>query len=72
MKLSDGHWRVPEHLNVVPLSYVHDVRIEGDQVVADVSAIEFRSRLDQIHATVFTLRLFAPAEGIAAREGKSS
>ena len=64
MKFSDGHWHIPEHLKVQHPVYVHDVRVEGDEVVADVAALPFRSRLDQVHATVFTVRLFAPAEGI--------
>ena len=64
MKFSDGHWRVPENLSVQHPLHVHDVKVEGDEVVADVAALEFRTRLDQINATVFSLRLFAPAEGV--------
>ena len=64
MRFSDGHWRIPEHLTVQHPLHVHDVRVEGGEVVADVAALPFSSRLDQINATVFTLRLFAPAEGI--------
>ena len=64
MKFSDGHWRIPENLSVQHPLHVHDVRVEGDEVVADVAALEFKTRLDQINATVFTLRLFAPSEGV--------
>ena len=64
MKFSDGHWHIPEHLDLQQPVHVHDVRVEGDEVVADLAALPFRTRLDQIHATVFTLRFFAPAEGV--------
>lgn len=64
MKFSDGHWHIPEHLALKYPVHVHDIRVEGDEIVADVSELAFRTRLDQIHATVFEIRLFAPAEGI--------
>ncbi len=64
MKFSDGHWRIPENLSVQHPLHVHAVTVAGNEVVAEVAALEFRTRFDQINATVFTLRLFAPAEGI--------
>ena len=64
MKFSDGHWNIPEHLKLQHPVHVHDVRVEGGEVIAEVAALPFGSRLDQINATVFTVRLFAPAEGI--------
>lgn len=64
MKFSDGHWHIPENLRVLHPVHVHDVKVEGDEVVAEVAALEVRTRFDQINATVFTLRLFTPAEGV--------
>ena len=64
MKFSDGHWHIPENLSLLHPVHIHDVRVEGDEVVAEVAALEFKTRFDQINATVFTLRLYAPAEGI--------
>ena len=66
MKFSDGHWRIPENLSVLHPLHVHDVRVEGDEVVAEVAALEFRTRFDQINATVFT------AAGCSRRRKASS
>ena len=64
MKFSDGHWRIPENLSIQHPLHIHEVKIVGDEVIAEVAALEFKTRLDQINATVFTLRLSAPAEGV--------
>ncbi len=64
MRFSDGHWRIPENLSVQHPLYVHDVKVEREEVVAEVAALKFDTRLDQINATVFTVRVFAPAEGV--------
>ncbi len=65
MKFSDGHWHIPEHLKVQHPVHVHDVRVEGDEVVADVAALAIQDtpRSGSRHG-LHRCRLFAPAEGV--------
>ncbi len=64
MKFSDGNWLVPETLSLLYPVYVHEVRIEGDELVALVATRDLKTRGDQLNLPVFTLRLSAPALGI--------
>ena len=64
MKFSDGNWMIPEHLSLLHPVFVHEVRVEGDELVALVASRELRTRGDQLNLMVFTLRLFAAAEGV--------
>ena len=64
MKFSDGNWMIPENLSLLHPVFVHEVRVEGDELVALVASRELRTRGDQLNLMVFTLRLFAAAEGV--------
>lgn len=64
MKFSDGNWMIPEHLSLLHPVFVHEVRVEGDELVALVASRELQTRGDQLNLMVFTLRLFAAAEGV--------
>ncbi len=64
MKFSDGNWLVPENLTLLHPVHVHEVQVEGKELVAHVASHELRNRGDQLNTTVFTLRLFSPAEGV--------
>ena len=64
MKFSDGNWLVPENLALLHTVFVHEVRVEGDEIFALVASKELRTRGDQLNLMVFTLRLFSPAEGV--------
>jgi alpha-D-xyloside xylohydrolase len=64
MKFIDGNWLVPENLALLHQVYVHQVLVEGNEMVAHIAARELRTRADQINAPLFILRLFSPAEGI--------
>jgi hypothetical protein len=64
MKFIDGNWLVPENLALLHKVHVHQVLVEGNELVAHIAARELRNRADQINAPLFILRLFSPAEGI--------
>jgi alpha-D-xyloside xylohydrolase len=64
VKFIDGNWLVPENLALLHPVHVHEVRIEGQELVAYVSSRELRTRGDQLNVMFFTLRLFSPAEGV--------
>ena len=64
MKFSDGNWMIPEHLSLLHPVFVHEAKVEGDELVALVASRELRTRGDQLNLMVFTLRLFAAAEGV--------
>lgn len=66
MKFSDGHWQIPDNLELLHPVDVHSVRTEGDELVVIVSSRPPRSRGDQLNLMVFTIRLFAAA-GVAFR-----
>ncbi len=64
MKFSDGNWQIPDGLALRHPLQVHEVRVEGDELVALVASREQQTRGDQLNLMLFTLRLFSPAEGI--------
>lgn len=64
MKFADGNWLVPENLALLHAVHVHDVRIDGREVIAHVASREISKRGDQLNTMFFTLRLFSPAEGV--------
>ncbi|MBU1175886.1 MAG: alpha-xylosidase [Alphaproteobacteria bacterium] len=64
MKFSDGNWMIPENLSLLHPVFVHEVRVEGDELVAHIASRDLETRGDQLNLMVFTLRLFAAAEGV--------
>ncbi len=64
MKFSDGNWLVPEGLELGNLVHVHEVRAEGDELVAFVTSRPLDKRGDDLDTMLFTLRLNSPAEGV--------
>ncbi|WP_237153848.1 alpha-xylosidase [Oryzibacter oryziterrae] len=64
MKFSDGNWLVPKELSLLHPVFVHEVRIEGDELMALVASRPLKTLGDQLNLPVFTLRLSAPAEGV--------
>ena len=64
MKFIDGIWLQPENLMLQYPLHVHEVLVEGKELIAHVAARELSARWAQINATLFTLRLFSPAEGV--------
>ena len=64
MKFNDGHWQIPENLELLQPVDVHSVRVDGDELVVIVSSRPLKTRGDQLNLMVFTIRLFAAAEGV--------
>ena len=64
MKFIDGNWLIPEDLTLLHPVHVHAVLVEGRELIAHVASRELRTRGDQLNVTLFTLRLFSPAEGV--------
>ena len=64
MKFSDGNWLVPDGLALGNLVHVHEVRAEGDELVAFVTSRPLNERGDDLDTMLFTLRLNSPAEGV--------
>ncbi len=64
MKFTDGNWLVPEHWALLHPVHVHEVLVQGNELVAHIASRELRTRGDQLNTMFFTLRLFSPADGV--------
>ena len=64
MKISDGNWLIQPGLNVTYPVQVFDVEQQGNDLVVYVAPRDVRERTWQLDTLMFTVRLFAPQEGI--------
>jgi len=64
MKISDGNWLIQPGLNVTYPVQVFDVEKQGNDLVVYVAPRDVRERTWQLDTLMFTVRLFAPQEGI--------
>lgn len=64
MKISDGNWLIQPGLNVTYPVQVFDVEQQGKDLVVYVAPRDVRERTWQLDTLMFTVRLFAPQEGI--------
>jgi len=64
MKISDGNWLIQPGLNVTYPVQVFDVERQGNDLVFYVAPRDVRERAWQLDTLMFTVRLFAPQEGI--------
>ena len=64
MKISDGNWLIQPGLTVTYPVQVFDVEQQGNDLVVYVAPRDVRERAWQLDTLMFTVRLFAPQEGI--------
>lgn len=64
MKISDGNWLIQPGLNVTYPVQVFDVEQQGNDLIVYVAPRDVRERTWQLDTLMFTVRLFAPQEGI--------
>lgn len=64
MKISDGNWLIQPGLNVTYPVQVFDVEQQGNDLVVYVAPRDVRERTWQLDTLMFTVRLFAPQEGL--------
>lgn len=64
MKISDGNWLIQPGLNVTYPVQVFDVEQQGNDLIVYVAPRDVRQRTWQLDTLMFTVRLFAPQEGI--------
>ncbi|WP_230353134.1 alpha-xylosidase [Lelliottia sp. WAP21] len=64
MKISDGNWLIQPGLNVTYPVQVFDVEQQGNDLVVYVAPRDVRERTWQLDTLMFTVRLFAPQEGV--------
>lgn len=64
MKISDGNWLIQPGLNVTYPVQVFAVEQQGNDLLVYVAPRDVRERTWQLDTLMFTVRLFAPQEGI--------
>lgn len=64
MKFSDGNWLLPNEYAFLNPLHAHRVEVRGNEVVILASSRAGRTRADELNTMLFTVRLFAPLEGV--------
>ncbi len=64
MKFSDGNWDIPAHMDIMHPVRVFDSFQDGKDLVIHASSWDARAREAQINTKIFTIRFFAPMEGV--------